>query len=256
MAIYSLKRSYQLKNLQEVGFKDLWGDHGIFTTMWIFGKPQKILFFKSHIDNLIKSLKAFKINNINTKEKILKLFKLNIKKKIKYNHLLRVALNKNIISISIREKIKINNNFSLKLIKYKRIKPEFKNLKYKKILKNLSKINTKNSDIALCVNNKILETGTSNLLFVSKNKIYSPVNKFYKGTNLRYYEKKLKIYKKNILLKDLNNYNEIILVGSGKGVISVKFIEKINWKRKSLKTFKLINKILSLEIKKQKYIYK
>jgi len=58
------------------------------------------------------------------------------------------------------------------------------------------------------------------------------------------------------LLKDLNNYNEIILVGSGKGVISVKFIEKINWKRKSLKTFKLINKILSLEIKKQKYIYK
>tara|TARA_B100001250_G_scaffold292253_1_gene253877 strand:- start:1183 stop:1953 length:771 start_codon:yes stop_codon:yes gene_type:complete len=256
MVKYLLKKSYLSKDLKEINYRDLWGHNGVFTTMWIFGKPQKILFFKSHIDNLIKSLKAFKINNINTKEKILKLFKLNIKKKIKYNHLLRVALNKNIISISIREKIKINNNFSLKLIKYKRIKPEFKNLKYKKILKNLSKINTKNSDIALCVNNKILETGTSNLLFVSKNKIYSPVNKFYKGTNLRYYEKKLKIYKKNILLKDLNNYNEIILVGSGKGVISVKFIEKINWKRKSLKTFKLINKILSLEIKKQKYIYK
>jgi len=54
MAIYSLKRSYQLKDLREVDFKDLWGDHGIFTTMWIFGKPVKILFFKNHIKNLIK----------------------------------------------------------------------------------------------------------------------------------------------------------------------------------------------------------
>ena len=57
MAIYSLKRSYQLKDLQEVDFKDLWGDHGIFTTMWIFGKPPRILFFKNHIKNLIRSLK-------------------------------------------------------------------------------------------------------------------------------------------------------------------------------------------------------
>ena len=46
MAIYSLKKSYLLKDLQEVDFKDLWGDHGIFTTMWIFGKPPKILFLK------------------------------------------------------------------------------------------------------------------------------------------------------------------------------------------------------------------
>ena len=61
MAIYLLKRSYQLKNLQEVGFKDLWGDHGIFTTMWIFGKPPKILFFENHIKNLIRSLEKYGI---------------------------------------------------------------------------------------------------------------------------------------------------------------------------------------------------
>ena len=44
MAIYLLKKSYQLKDLQEVSFRDLWGDNGIFTTMWIFGKSPKILF--------------------------------------------------------------------------------------------------------------------------------------------------------------------------------------------------------------------
>ncbi len=256
MVKYLLKKSYQRKDLQETSYRDLWDDNGVFTTMWIYGKPPKIFLFKSHINNLIKSLKAYKINKIKTKEKILKLINQNISKKNKYNHLLRVALNKNIISISIRKKIKIKKNFFLKLIKYKRIRPKYKNLKYKTILRFLSKMDISKSDIALCVNNKILETGTSNLLFVSRNKIYSPINNFYKGTNLRFYQNKIKILKKNILLKDLNNYDEIILVGSGKGVTSVKLIKKIGWRRKSKKIFKLIDKILFLETKKKKYIYK
>lgn len=255
MVKYLLKKSYQRNDLKEINYRDLWNDDGVFTTMWIYGKPQKILFLKSHINNLIKSSKVYKINKTKTKEKIFKLLNLNINKKKKYNHLLRVALNKNIISISLREKIKIKDNFFLKIVNYKRIRPQYKNLKYKTILKYLSKMNISRSDIALCVNNRILETGTSNLLFVSKKKIYSPINKFYKGTNLNFYEKKIKIIKKNILLKDLNNYDEIILVGSGKGVVSVKLIKDKKWKRKSTKIFKLINKIFSLEIKKQKYIY-
>ena len=60
MENYLLKKSYRLKDLKEINFKDLWGDHGIFTTMWIYGKPPKILFFKDHIQNLIKSLKSYK----------------------------------------------------------------------------------------------------------------------------------------------------------------------------------------------------
>ena len=147
MAKYLLKKSYQRKDLKEIKYKDLWDDNGVFTTMWLLGKPIKILFFKSHIDNLIKSLKAYKINKSYTKEKIFKLLDLNINKKKKYNHLIRVALNKNIISISIREKVKIKNNFTLKIINYKRIRPEYKNLKYKTILKHLSKINISKSDI-------------------------------------------------------------------------------------------------------------
>ena len=256
MVKYLLKKSYQRKNLKQIKYRDLWEKNGIFTTMWIYGKPPRIFLFKTHIDNLVKSLKVYKINQRHTKENIFKLLKLNINIKKRYNHLLRVALNKSIISISLRKKLKINNNFSLKLVNYKRIRPEYKNLKYKTILKYLSKMNTTKSDIALYVDNKILETGTSNLLFVSKNKIYSPIKNFYKGTNLKFYEKKLKIIKKDISLKNLYYYEEIILVGSGKSVTSVKFIENDNWRRKSLNIFKLISKLLSQEIKKKKYIYK
>ena len=107
MAIYLLKRSYQLKNLREVAFKDLWGDHGIFTTMWIFGKPPKILFFENHIKNLIKSLNIYHVKKRSLKKDILEIINENLSKKENYNHLLRVAVNKKIISISLLSLIHI-----------------------------------------------------------------------------------------------------------------------------------------------------
>ena len=256
MVKYLLKKSYQHKDLKEINFRDLWNDNGVFTTMWIYGKPPKILFFKPHIENLIKSLKIYKIYKKDTKNKILKLIKINIDKNKSYNHLFRLALNNNIISVSLRDRLRPKNNFILKLVNYERVSPEHKNLKYKTILKYLSRMNTTKKDIALCVNNKILETGTSNLLFVSKNKIYSPINKYYRGTNFKFYEKKFKIKKKDILMKELNHYDEIILVGSGKGVVSVKSVEGINWKRKKIRIYKNILKTFLKEIKKQKYLYK
>ncbi len=83
MVTYLLKKSYRLKDLKEINFKDLWGDHGIFTTMWIYGKPPKILFFKDHIKNLIKSLKSYNINKRNLKNDILKTINKNLSKKKK-----------------------------------------------------------------------------------------------------------------------------------------------------------------------------
>src|SRR5210317_159761 len=223
MATFLLKKSYQLNNLKEIKFNDLWGDHGVFTTMWIFNKPFKILFFKDHNKN--------------------------------YNHLLRVALNKKVISISVRKKIKIKNNLALKLVKLKRQKPEYKNLKYKEILSNLSKLDTSKTDIGLVSGKKLLETGTSNILLAKDKRIYSPIKDFYKGITFRSLEKKLpKIHKRNIFVNQLQDFDEIILIGSGKGVVSVSKIYNNNWKRKSLNYFKLISKVFNSEIKKCKKI--
>ena len=149
MATYLLKKSYQLKNLKEVSFKDLWGDHGVFTTMWIFGKPTKILFFEKHIKNLIKSLKSYGIIKKSLKKDILKILNINLSKNKRYNHLLRIALNKKVISISLRKRIKPKLDFNLKLVNLKREKPQYKNLKYKKILSHLFKLDNSKSDIGL-----------------------------------------------------------------------------------------------------------
>ena len=251
MVTYSLKKSYQLKNLEEVDFKDLWGDHGIFTTMWIYGKPPRILFFDNHISNLIKSLQKFGIKKKFLKTDIVNTINKNLSKSTKYNHLLRIALNKKIISISLRKRKPPKLDFDLKLVNLKREKPKYKNLKYKKILSYLSKMDNSKSDIALIKNKKILETGTSNLLFIKNKKIFTPKKDYYEGITYKFFKNKFKkIIKKDIFVKDLNNYDEIMLIGSGKGVASVKTIKEIDWKRKNLKFFRLFSKYYTSEIKR------
>ena len=249
MVTYLLKKSYQHKTLKEVKFKDLWGDRGVFTTMRILGKPAKIIFFKKHIKNLIKSLKVYKLNRINIEKNILKLIKLNINKNKTYNHLFRVAVNKEIISISLRDRKTPKLKFNLKLINHKRIDPELKNLKYKLIIKHLSKMDNTTCDVGLCFEKKILESGTSNLFFIKKDKIYSPSKNIYKGVTYDFFKKKLgKINNKEILVNTLFDYDEILLIGSGKAVTSVETIKEIKWRRKSLKYYKILSNFYKKEI--------
>ena len=68
MVTLLLKKSYQLSNLKEVSFKDLWGSRGVFTTMRMVGKPPKLILLKPHIENLIKSSKKYGIRKKKLKE--------------------------------------------------------------------------------------------------------------------------------------------------------------------------------------------
>tara|TARA_Y100000590_G_scaffold204136_1_gene231579 strand:- start:661 stop:1434 length:774 start_codon:yes stop_codon:yes gene_type:complete len=250
MVTLLLKKSYQQKDLKEIKFNDLWNSHGVFTTMRVIGKNKKILFFKDHINNLMKSIRIYRLDRKNLKNKIISLININLSKNKTYDHLLRVAINKKIISISLRKRIKPKSNFSLKLVNYQRIDPKYKNLKYKKILNFLKKLDISKSDIALYKEKKILETGTSNLLFFQGNKIYSPIKNFYEGTTYKFFSRKLKkIKKKNISIDSLKNYDEIVIIGSGKGVVSVNHIDKTDWKRKSIKNYRFLSKIYTKAIK-------
>ena len=254
MAKYLLKKSYQLKNLKEIKFKDLWGDHGIFTTMWIFGKPPKILFFKDHLSNLLKSLIKYKISKKFLKKDILSLLNKNLSKEKNYNHLLRVALNKNIISISLRKRLVPKLNFNLKLINLRRDRPQFKNLKYKKILSYLSKMDNSKSDIGLVFKKKLYETGTSNLLFIRNDKIYTPKKDYYEGITYKFFKSRFKkIFKEEIFVNELEKFDEILLIGSGKGVTSVKTIKQIGWRRKKLKQYKVFSKYYNSAIENCNY---
>ena len=245
MAIFLLKKSYQASNQKEIGFKDLWGSHGVFTTIRLLGKPGKLILFKSHFKGLIKSLKRYKIYTKKIEKNINRLIHSNINKNINYDHLLRVALTKNFISISIRKRLKPKKNFELKLINYRRIDPVTKNLYYKKILKELNKYDPSKTDIALVYRRKILETCTSNILFFKNGEYFSPKNDYYIGNTINYLKGKIKISFKDIYYRDLKKFDEIMLIGSGKGVTPIKYIKQMNWKSKNNFGYQKVSKHLN-----------
>ena len=245
MAIFLLKKSYQVSNQKEIGFKDLWGSHGVFTTIRLLGKPGKLILFKNHFKGLIKSLKKYKIYSKNIETNIKRLISLSINKNINYDHLFRIALTKKFISISIRKRLKPKKDFELKLINYRRIDPETKNLYYKKILKELNKYDPSKTDIALIYKGKILETCTSNILFFKNKEYFSPKNNCYIGNTIKYLKGKIKISFKDIYYRDLKKFDEIMLIGSGKGVTPVKYIKQMNWKSKNNFGYKKVNKYLN-----------
>ena len=57
---------------------------------------------------------------------------------------------------------------------------------------------------------------------------------------LKFIDKKFKVNYSDINLKNLRDYSEIILVGSGKGVVSVNNVQGMKWRRKSLKYYKIL----------------
>ena len=72
--------------------------------------------------------------------------------------------------------------------------------------------------------------------------------KFYKKL-FNFFKKKLgKIISKDILIKNLSEYDEILLIGSGKGVASIKNINEIKWKRKSFKFYKKLSNFYKNEV--------
>ena len=160
-------------------------------------------------------------------------------------------MNKKTLSISLRKRISPKLNFNLELINLKRERPQYKNLKYKKILFYLSKMNNSKSDIGLISNSKFLETGTSNLLFIKDNKVFTPKKNYYEGNTYKYFKSKIKrIIKKDVLVNEIKNYDEILLIGSGKGVASVKTIKQLGWKRKNLNQFRNFLKLYRSAINK------
>ena len=62
-------------------------------------------------------------------------------------------------------------------------------------------------------------------------------------------------FQKDIYLKELNQFDEILLVGSGKGVVSTSYIVDSNWRRRKSKIFNSMYKTFEKEFKKEKYIY-
>ena len=185
-----LKKSFHAKNFKLLKFHSLWGYKGIFTTIRLFGKEPNFILVDQHLKKLNKDLRYFGID-VKISKNFLTNF-LNKYSKIKnYDHLLRIAVTKKIISLSVRKRNKDHKYFTAEFFRYQRSLPNFKNLQYKKIISLQKKINLQKEEIVFYFNNKILEGSTTNLIFVNSNKLFIPKNYYYHGITLEYLIKNL-----------------------------------------------------------------
>ena len=139
-----LKKSFHAKNFKLLKFNSLWGYKGIFTTIRLFGKEPNFILVDQHLKKINKDLRYFGID-IKISKNLLTNF-LNKYSKIKnYDHLLRIAVTKKIISLSVRKRNKDHKYFTAKFFRFQRALPNFKNLQYKKIISLQKKINLQKS---------------------------------------------------------------------------------------------------------------
>jgi len=119
----------------------------------------------------------------------------------------------------------------------------------------MSEINYSENEIILIRDGEITEGAVTNLIFIKKDKIYIPKTGYYYGNTLKLIEdvSKSKFFRKKILLKDLKEYSEIISIGSGRGITSIKEIPSIFWQRNSTKYFQKLKKDYEFMIKRNYY---
>ena len=250
MVNFSFKKSYNFNRFNNVKYDHLWGSKGVFTTVRVVGSNPKYIFLKDHLSQLNKSLKKLNIKFYLTEKKLLELIphQLNIKK---FNHLLRIAVKQNFISISLRSRITPSNNFQCQLINYQRVNARLKNLHYKKILSLQKNIDMQKKEILFYSKKMILEGSTTNLIMIKNNQMIVPKGNYYRGITMNYLLKKFtnKYKYKSITSSDLLSADEIILVGSGKGVVKVSSIPQIKWFSSSTKMFKRLSSIYEAQLK-------
>ena len=252
MANNLFKKSYQHKILKEITFNSLWNTKGAFTTIRVAGSPPKFIFFKEHLLNLNKSLKILNIDFRLTKKIFNILLSNNFTNDIKYNHLLRIAVNNKIISIDLRKRSNPNKFFKGLLVNYQRTRPEIKNLNYKKIFQFLKPLKINSEEIILYKKNFILEGATTNIIFVKNKKLYIPKKNYYIGITLQFIKKytKRQIIKTNISFNKINDFDEILLVGSGKGIVALNNIPQLRWKNKRQVIYKELEELYNLHIER------
>ena len=250
MVNFSFKKSYNFNNFNNVKYDHLWGSKGVFTTVRVFGKSPRYIFLKDHLSQLNKSLKKLNIKLTLTENKLFELIpnQLNIKK---FDHLLRIAVKQNLISISLRPRLTPSNNFQCELVNYQRTNARVKNLHYKKILSLQKNIDMQKKEILFYSKKMILEGSTTNFIMIKNNQMIMPTGNYYKGVTMNFFIKRFKnkCKFKSITFADLLSADEIILVGSGKGVVKVSFIPQIKWFSSSSKMFKRLSSIYEAQLK-------
>lgn len=225
-----------------------WGCKGAFTTIRVEGTSPSPLFLHTHLARLEESACLLEIKNIVSKEQIRERIKTFLHlTQFPAPFLVRVCLFEDCLALYARPAKPTNPGLSAKILRHLRPVPEAKSTFDKEVYGRLSELDIGMEDFLIVhpTDDRVLESATSNLLFAQDNHLVVPEKDILPGIVLSQLLSNINSFdidRRSPTLDELVAFNEIILCGSGREVVSLATIPEVGWQRSSEKTLLKLRK--------------
>ena len=232
-----------------------WGKFGVFTTLRIL--PGLIPLHKmEHLHRLTQAALSLNLHWIPSfdqlSQKIEEYFSNPNRLK---DQLLRICLFENCLAMSSRRSTSDGLPVKGRLLKYRRPQPSIKSTAEKELYGTLQNLNIAEEDLIIIdpADDRILESATSNLIFVQGDVLIVPEKKILIGITLQkllpLLDSDFSIIRKTPTDQEVFEFDEILLCGTGRGVAPLAELKELNWSSQSGDSFQKIRSIYENLIK-------
>jgi len=231
-----------------------WGNAGAFSTLRLF--PNRFIPFReAYLQRVLDSAEILQqpwIPELDLLEKRLDEY---LSKSPIEEGLVRICLFEESIGISDRPAISDGKPVKGWLLQYRRPVPTAKSTQEKELYGRLSELDLSSEDWILIdpKDNEIRESATSNLIFIQGDSLVIPEKQILQGIVLRnllpVLSDSFPIIRSIPKDQDLDQYNEILLCGTGRGVAQLSALPERGWTSSSSVTFIQIRSIYEQLIK-------
>jgi len=158
-------------------------------------------------------------------------------------YLLRVMMSDVVLSLKVSAREEPKDVQYGYLWDYTRPMPELKTLDYKDVLEALKTIDrTQQELLIISEDSRVLEGATSCLIFCENNRLIIPHRDRLESITLNFVVEMLKksfpCEERDVYLDELETFDEILLCGSGKGIVCLGDIEDAGWRCRSVSFFR------------------
>ncbi|MBU63503.1 MAG: hypothetical protein CMI26_13480 [Opitutae bacterium] len=225
-----------------------WGCKGAFTTIRVEGASPTPLFLHAHLARLEESACLLEIKAIVSQVQIRKHIETFLHStQFPTPFLVRVCLHEDCLALYARPANPTDPELSARILRHLRPVPEAKSTFDKELYGRLGELDIGKEDFLIVhpTDDRVLESATSNLLFAQDNYLVVPEEDILPGivlSQLLLSKNTFEIERRSPTLDELVDFNEIILCGSGREVVSLATIPEVRWQRSSQKNLLKLQK--------------
>ena len=225
-----------------------WGCKGAFTTIRVEGTSPCPLFLNTHLARLEESARLLEVKAIVSQVQIRERITTFLSStQIPVPFLVRVCLLEDCLALYVRPANPTSPELSARILRHLRPVPEAKSTFDKELYGRLGELDIGLEDFLIVhpTDDRVLESATSNLLFARDDHLVVPEEDMLPGIVLSQLLSNINVFeidRRSPTLDELVTFDEIILCGSGREVVSLATIPEVDWQRSSEKTLLKLRK--------------